>query len=357
MKVIQVMPEFGLAGAEIMCENLCYGLLKNGHNVVVVSFYNYKSEITKRLKEHGIHIIYLGKKKGFDSSIINKLRKIFIDEKPEIVHTHRYVLPYVFLASIGLPPKIIHTVHNVADKEVERKQQAIQKILFHTTKITPVAISPIVKESIAKRYNITNNQIPMIFNGIDLKKCIPKTDYDLHDNITILHIGRFSPQKNHMRLIDSFETVQRKYPNAYLSLIGEGELETSIKKYVREKGLSDFVRFLGTTGNVYPYLSNSDLFVLSSNYEGMPLTLIEAMATGIPIVSTEVGGISDMIENGVSGKLVPCNCESISNALLSLLSNEEERRSLGEKARADSKKFSQEIMTENYLELYEKVSV
>ena len=114
MRIIQVMPEFGLAGAEVMAENLAYGLKNEGHDVLILSFYSMHTAITDRLEKNGIRIEYLGKKKGLDLSIVFKMRKIMKRFKPDVVHTHRYVLPYAFFAAAGLNAKRVHTVHNIA---------------------------------------------------------------------------------------------------------------------------------------------------------------------------------------------------------------------------------------------------
>ena len=93
MKVLQVMPEFGLAGAETMCENLTYELMKLGHEVVIISLYTFHSAITERLEASGVKVIYLGKKRGFDINIIFKLRKVMKEEKPDTVSYTHLTLP------------------------------------------------------------------------------------------------------------------------------------------------------------------------------------------------------------------------------------------------------------------------
>ena len=121
VRILQVMPEFGLAGAEIMCETLCYQLQDSGkYNVVVVSLFDFHSPITERMEDRGIKILYLGKKQGLDLSVIQKLYRVMKDYSIDIVHTHRYVMQYVIPAAILARVKIrIHTVHNIASKEVE----------------------------------------------------------------------------------------------------------------------------------------------------------------------------------------------------------------------------------------------
>ena len=355
MKVIQVMPEFALAGAEIMCETLVYEMQKNGVEVVVISLFDYHSPITERLEKNGLKIIYLNKKPGFDYSIIRKLVKIFKQEKPDVIHTHRYLTVYAIPAAIlaGVKRRV-HTVHNVAEKENGRWGRFFNKWFFKINKVVPVALSPLVQESISKEYGIKKEKIPVVFNGIDLSKCLEKQDYTLGEKITILHIGRFMEQKNHTGLIEVFSMFHAKYPNSRLQLIGDGEKRESIEKIVKEKGLSDAVEFLGLQDNVYGYLHNADIFILPSLYEGIPITLIEAMGTGLPIVATDVGGIPDMLSDGESASLVSLNSEKITAALLSLAEDEGKRKNFGERARIDAIKFSAEIMAQKYLKIYQE---
>lgn len=352
MKIIQVMPEFGLAGAEIMAENLIYNLQESGVDVIVVSFYEFHSPITERMKSKNIQIVYLNKKRGLDFSIISKLRALCQKERPNAIHTHRYVLPYVFLATIGLNIKIVHTVHNVAEKEVPLKQQKLQYLLFRNKRIIPVAITPLVKESIEKRYKIEKRKIPMVFNGIDLNNYYQKADYSLHNQGVILHVGRFTDQKNHRVLIKAFRKVIMQHPDCILKLIGDGELLDDIKKLCKEYSIQDNVIFMGLRDDISKQMVDSDIFVLPSNYEGMPITLIEAMATGLPIIATAVGGVPDMLTS-MNGVLIENKCDDLAKAIELLLNSKEKRSKLGKKAIEDSIRFSSREMTKNYLNLYQ----
>ena len=357
MKVIQVMPNFALAGAEIMCENLVYGLQKQGVEVVVVSLFDYHSVITERLEKQGVKIIYLNKKLGMDFSIIGKLRKIFKQEKPDVIHTHLYITKYAIPAAVlaGVK-KRVHTVHNVAVKENGQAGRLLNRCFFKMNHVVPVALSSIVQESIAKEYKIKKEKIPVVFNGIDLSKCLPKEEYAIRDNVfQILHIGRFMKQKNHRGLIEAFSIFHKKYPNSVLQLIGDGEQRKDIEKAVEEKGLNSAVEFLGLQDNVYEYLHNADIFTLPSLYEGIPMTLIEAMGTGLPIIATNVGGVPDMLKNGESAILTDVDSEKIAESFLEIAEDEGKRELLGVNAKKTAVQFSAEIMAEEYLKIYQKV--
>ncbi len=354
LSVIQIVPKFVLAGAEVMVENLAAALIKDSFDVSIVSLYDYHSAITERLENLGIPILYLGKKKGFDLTIIFKLYKIFKKARPDVIHTHLYLMPFAIPAAIlARVPVSIHTIHNIANKEVGKHLRKLYAFFYRYCKVIPVSISPLVKKSVMEEYRFSDEQVPMIYNGIDLNKCIPKEEYEgKNSKINILHVGRFSEQKNHLGLIESFKIVHDEEPNTVLKLIGCGILESAVTEKVKELNLVDCVEFLGMKATVYPYFNKADIFVLPSKWEGMPITLIEAMATGLPIVAASVGGVPDMIENNVTGILVDTQNENIADALITLIKNRKLRQELGEAARTASSKFSVEAMEGQYAKLY-----
>lgn len=352
MRIVQIMPEFGLAGAETMCENLTYELIKLGHNVTVVSMYDYHSAITERLEKSGVDVRYLGKKSGFDFSMISKIKKVLISTKADAVHTHRYCAQYAAPAAIlaGVKHRV-HTVHNIASKENLRAARKLNNFFFRHCAVIPVALSPEIQRTVIDEYGISYKQVPIIFNGIDLSKCMVKTDYGINGKFKILHIGRFSEQKNHIGLLKAFEQFNKENPDSVLQLIGDGELKPEIEKYVLEHKLSDCVEFLGVRSDIYPFLQKADMFILPSNYEGIPMTLIEAMGSAVPIVAAAVGGVCDMLDNE-SALLVSGNTEEISNAIKELYLDADLRKSLGKAAFKKSKLFSSEIMAKKYLNVY-----
>ena len=354
IKVMQIIPEFGLGGAEILTENLTVALVEKDFDVGVVSLYDHHSAITERLENQNISIFYLGKKKGLDIKIIFRLYKLFKKEKPDVIHTHLYIMPYAVVAAIfAKVPVRVHTIHNIAKKEVGKLRRKIYILFYKYCKVIPISISPLVKKSIIEEYKFSENQVPMIYNGIDLKKCIQKKEYcEKNGKISILHIGRFSEQKNHLGLIESFKIVHDDFPNTVLKLIGSGDLEKVVRDKVKELNLEDCVEFLGLKANVYPYLNEADIFVLPSLWEGMPITLIEAMATGLPIVATGVGGVPDMIEHNVTGLLVDKQNINIAKALNRLIKNSELRAEIGQAARIASVRFSAQEMKAQYAQLY-----
>lgn len=354
MKIMQVIPYFCFGGAETMCENLTYALRDMGHDVMVVSLYDEQTPIARRMEEAGVRIRYLDKKLGLDISMIPKLMKIMRQEKPDVVHTHLDVIKYaVAAAKLSGVKHCVHTVHNVAHEEAEgRLQKIINTIYFKLGWSVPVALSPEVRNTVLSFYGLDENRVPMIFNGVDLNKCLPKTSYALSEPAVLLHIGRFNEQKNHKGLLEAFSLIVQSCPNCCLQLVGDGDLQEDMKTYAKTLGVQEKVSFLGSQTNIYPFLQEADIFLLPSKFEGMPMTIIEAMGTGLPIVASAVGGVPDMLEDHTSGILIPCEPEATAHAVLELLEQENLRKKLGTTALKNSAAFGAEHMARCYCDVY-----
>ena len=323
MKIIQIMPEFGLGGAETMCENLTIELTKQGHNVIVLSMYSTQTPITRRLENFGIDLRYLSKKRGFDFSIIKRIKEILIEEKPDVVHAHLYSLKYVVPATRSLKIKTVYTVHSIAQKDGGGKlSRFLNKIFFKRKWVIPVALSEYIKETVVETYKLSPNDVDFVYNGVDLSKCTEKKNYRFGNEIKIVHVGRFFEPKNHIGLVSAFRDVSSLYSECKLYLIGDGAFRVDVEKYVDESGLQDKVIFLGAQSNVFDFLKEMDIFVLPSKYEGIPLSLVEAMGTALPIVATAVGGIPDMVTNEKSALLTNVDDREVSDALIKLIAHE-----------------------------------
>lgn len=355
MKILQVIPYFCFGGAETMCENLTYALKEMGHEVTVVSLYQEHTPISRRMEEAGVRILYLDKKLGLDVSMIPKLRKIMKQERPDAVHSHLDVIKYaVAAAKLSGIRRCVHTVHNVAQEEAEGKlQKLLNTIYFRLGWSIPVGLSPEVKRTIVSFYGLKEDRVPMIYNGVDLSRCQIKEDYSLSQPANLLHIGRFNHQKNHKGLLEAFAKIVAVRPDCLLHLLGDGELREETESYACQLGIREKVLFHGSQSNVYPYLQKADLFLLPSHFEGMPMTIIEAMGTGLPVIASAVGGVPDMLTDRESGMLTTREPDSVAAAALELLEDEALRRTLGTGARKAADSFSAQYMAGAYCAAYQ----
>lgn len=354
MKIMQIIPYFCFGGAEIMCETLTYALKELGHEVCAVSLGADHTTISQRMEAAGIRIEYLDKKPGLDLSMLPKLIRLMKQERPDVVHTHLSVIKYVGLAAkLAGVKKQVHTVHSVAYEEAEGPLQKITNMLyFGSGWSVPVSLSPEIQKTILDLYGLTPEQVPVIYNGVDLSRCIPKEDYGTGETVNILHVGRFDVPKNHPGLLRAFQKLHREFPYCRLHLVGDGDSRPEMEALAKDLGIADAVTFHGMQSNVYPYLHDADIFVLPSLYEGIPMTIIEAMGTGLPIAASRVGGIPGLLGDGESGMLISDEDDAIAEALKTLVLDRELREKLGRQAKKNSARFSSRSMAEQYCKVY-----
>lgn len=331
-RVLHIIPNFGIGGAERLVVNLLTAIDKEKFEVAAVSLYRESGTILEReIREKGLKVYYLDKHLGLDLRMIPKLYRLFRAFRPDVVHTHRYVLRYTLLPALLCHfPVCVHTVHNVAQKEVDQAGKLVHFVAFRLAGVVPVSISQEVAATVQALYG-QRMKTPVIYNGIPTERfsALPDKRGEGEDMV-LLHIGRFSPQKNHRLLIEAFSLAVKECPKMRLWLVGDGELRPEVEKIVAEKGLESRASFLGICADVSEHLRQCDIFVLSSDWEGVPLTVLEAMATGRPVISTSVGGVPELVEDGITGILVsPGDAEALARAILWLAKDPELRHHMG----------------------------
>jgi glycosyltransferase involved in cell wall biosynthesis len=198
--------------------------------------------------------------------------------------------------------------------------------------------------------------VTVIQNGVDLERFRGvRRHRDPNDpRLVVTFVGRLVPVKGLDVLIDAFGRIAADYPNVVLQLIGEGPLRSEIEGWVEARGLRTRVSLPGHCDDVLERLADSDVFVLPSRHEGLPISLLESMALGVPVVTTAVGGISEVVTSGVDGLLVLADsAPQLAAALSRTLCSRDLRGSLARAARATlEKRFSARAMADQYVQLY-----
>lgn len=353
MKVMQIIPDLGMGGAEVMCTTLSIELTEAGHEVIVISLYSDKTPLCKVLGEKAIKVIYLNKHKGIDPKVIYRLVRVLREESPKVIHTHLYALKYAMIAAIFAGIEVrVHTIHNIAIKEANRWDRKFAKILFKHFRVIPVALSNLVKATVMQEYGIKEDKIPIVHNGVKFPE--NEMEKTVRDDgcLKLIHIGRFTEQKNHKMLLTAYKALIDEGNNIRLSLVGDGELRPEIERIAVENGIRDYVEFCGIQKNVYKYLKEADILILPSIWEGMPMVIIEAMGAGVPIIATNVGGIPDMIRDGYNGLLIGNDVNELIAAVKRLADDKELREKMGENARKESANFTSKKMADEYLKIY-----
>jgi len=332
VKVLHIIPNFGIGGAERLVVNFLEAFDRKRFEMAVVSLYPETGTILEReIREKWLKVYYLNKHLGLDLRMIPQLWHLFRTFRPDVVHTHLYVLRYTLLpAFLCRIPVCVHTIHNMAQKEVDQVGKFVHQIAFRLAGVLPISVSREIATTIHSLYG-QPIKTPVIYNGIPTSQfsALPNQQGERED-VTFLHIGRFSPQKNHKLLIEAFALALEECPKMRLWLVGDGELWSVVKKLVAEKGLQPQVSFLGIRTDVPELLNWCDIFVLSSDWEGLPLTVLEAMAAGRAVISTSVGGVPELVEDGVNGILVPLgDAKALAQAFLRLANKPELCRCMG----------------------------
>lgn len=174
----------------------------------------------------------------------------------------------------------------------------------------------------------------------------------------IVTVGRLEHQKNHIMLINAFSEIHKHFPEYKLEIYGDGSLKTILEKYICEKELEEVVFLKGYTKNVFEAISTAKLFVLSSDYEGLSNALIEAMALGLPVVSTDhpIGGARMVIDNGVNGILTPVgDAHSFASAVCKILDDENMYTQISENAVKIGDKLDVEKITDQWIDFVNMV--
>lgn len=327
-------------GAERVMVNLANQFSGCSYNVLLVTSYcaegEYKlGETVKRLSLENIEI----KQSRFmrNLSRIQKLRRICKKEKPDIVVTFMSESNFRgLIATKGLKVKNIISVRNVPEREYAGRIRTI--VAKH---LLPCSDGCVFQTEDAKRWfpkklrdksMVIPNAVNPAFYGVK------RTPVEKR----IVSCGRLTAQKNQALLIQAFAKAEKNIPGAQLFIYGQGELENALKQLVRELGMSGKVFLKGQTNDVAAAIKCADLFVLSSDYEGMPNALMEAMAVGIPCISTDCpcGGPKELIRDGVDGLLVPVGDEKkMGEAMLRVLSDKKFKETMGMNASIRAQMF------------------
>jgi glycosyltransferase involved in cell wall biosynthesis len=228
---------------------------------------------------------------------------------------------------------------------------------------TIIAVSEGIKQDLIKNFNLPDNKIAVIYNPVDLKEVRMRSQETVdhawfHDDIpVIVSAGRLTKQKGYPYLIKAFSVVRRSLP-CRLMIIGEGEDKAQLIGMVRALGIDRDVEFLGFQKNPFQYMARSSLFVLSSLYEGFGNVIVEAMALGLPVISTDCpSGPAEIIDDKKNGILVAVRDENeLAQAILNVLTDRELRVHLSSEAKRKAEVFALEKITKDYRRLFSENS-
>ena len=367
IRVLHVVSDFRSGGAERVAANLLRTMDPKQFDARAIALRGpFGSTSERTLAEDGIPVWYMDKGRGLDPLVLARVARTMERFRPHVVHTHtyalRYALPYMLLRRA---PAMVHTVHNLADKEIDWYGRWVHRLAFRRG-VVPVAIASEVAASIRRVYGI--DALPLIPNGIPVETyrepSIDREEWRSREgfaptDVLFVCVAWLRLQKNPALLVEAFRRGPASDPRAHLLLAGVADLQSAglqaeLERRIVASGLRERVHLLGMRSDVPELLNAADVFVLSSDYEGNPLAVMEAMSAGKPVISTAVGGVPELVEGGCGLLVPPRDAQALSEAMRSMLESPEARRSIGEAAaRRAGERFGLRTMTGAYEELYE----
>ena len=281
----------------------------------------------------------------------------------DILHVHHVPLwqciwPAVRIARIPVVVLTEHAKYSISRSE--KLQEGVRRAAQLVDCFT--AVSEDLRNYFVKEIGVQEKSITVIPNGTDTSRFAPGPrnqvlEYflpDQFDGKVLLSVGRLTEAKDQFTLLSAMEILKEQGRNVHLILIGDGEMREQLEREIVQKKLTNCIHMTGSRSDVDQFLPGVDAFVLSSKREGFPMSILEAMAAGLPVIATKVGGIPEVIQDGKNGILVPSqDPASLANAICRVLDDSEYAGNLGQEARLTiEKNYSLKTITDAYTKLY-----
>jgi glycosyltransferase involved in cell wall biosynthesis len=358
LKVFQLISSAGHYGAEAMLLNLSRSLVDVGCEVTLGIFHNEHApnlDVASRAAAYGLHTEILECRGRVDIGSVRALRSLLRSKRPDVLHLHGYKADiYGALAAHGRNIPTVATCHNWLSGTPALNVYNRLDLLALRSCDRLAAVSDSVA-SVLRTSGIPAQKVAVIPNGIDIapfESAAPAIDFP--GRLTLGMVARLDMNKGFGPLLHALVEVARHCPEILLIVAGEGPARNEIEESIANLQLQNNVRLLGTRKDMPELYASFNVFVLPSLNEGMPLTVLEAFASGLPVVATGIGAIPSVVQDGVSGILVdPGDVASLAAAILKLAREPELRARMGaaggQKVRAE---YTASSMAHRYLELY-----
>ena len=324
MNILHFISSPASGGAEVYVKDLAEGLSKQGHNVHIVFLSSasdigrnieYEEIFLNNLKLAGVKTFILGndvRKKPWLGML--RIKEYVVKQKIDIYHCH-LAFGIIFSTLINIP--VVYTHHSM-----EPRWGGFLYMVFNTLVDEYVGISKKCAEALS---GYTNRNANTITNAVSEDKFIGyKRVRSPSDIINIVMVGRISEQKDYMNMLIALTLIDERLKSKFrVRIAGEGDpvLKAHLIDFAKNNALGEVVDFIGVKTNIPEFLYESDIFLMSSAWEGLPIALTEAAVSGLPCIVTDVGGCAEVIENSKNGVIVPPkNPQALADAIVGLIS-------------------------------------
>jgi glycosyltransferase involved in cell wall biosynthesis len=327
MRIVHLLENLNMGGAERVVIDLVREQQRGGHDCAVICLFQ-PGAMAHELMDAGIPVTALYKSDGPSPGALRRLRQRLREHRAEVLHSHNAMAHYYgVLASVGMRLARINTRHGMGTLLGNWRQQLLYRLAMHLTDracfVCNAARQRFIQDGLAPA-----EKSALVYNGIDTEKFTgggrPGALHQLLDIAPsarlLVSVGRLNPAKNHPLLVEAFARLAARYPDLHLVLIGDGAGMSALKDLRHHHDLQERIHLPGARDDVPALLADAELFVLSSLTEGFSLSLLEAGAAGLPVVTTDVGGNGEIIADHERGLLVPsADATALATAIAVLL--------------------------------------
>jgi len=356
MKIAHVVDSMEMGGAETLVSQMCGLQRESGHDPCVYAIAALGT-LGEKMRAEGFSV-----QSNVGGSFTDSTRnfyQIFSNSRPDVVHLHNPT-PTIYAA---MPARIagVCSVISTRHSLVAPPRNVIAELKYAVAArfcdwIT--GICEATTENVRNLHTVPKRKLVCVYNGAAPLRRAVKGVWPSKDGFTLVYVGRLEPVKNHSLLLNAFRDALASMPNLRLWMVGDGSERKRLEKLASELAIAGQVNFFGQQLDVAPFLTAADAFIMSSNSEGLPVSLLQAFSLGLPAVVTDVGGMAEVVKlakAGITASLT--DPAELTVAILRMAANNLEREQFAKNAEAAfNSRFSLQSMVNSYMKLYQDTS-
>lgn len=370
--IVHIIYALGTGGLENGLVNIINRMPPDRYKHVIICL-THATDFAKRITAPDVKVIELHKREGHDLGVYWRLQKLLWQLKPDLVHTRNLAALEMQALTLLLPGvKRVHGEHgrDIYDLHGQNKKyNRLRKVMSYVIH-RYIAVSQDLESWLLTTVNIPREKVEQLYNGVDLSRFnqfddsvkigVLPTEFE-NDCLIIGTVGRVAAVKDQQTLLKAFNILVKSgselSDKLRLVIVGGGPLFTALEEQVHDLGLEKKVWLAGDRKDIPALLRSMDMFVLPSLGEGISNTVLEAMATGLPVIATRVGGNPELVDDQSTGALVPVgNSEELARVLLDIVNDKDKLSAMGAAGLAKvQKQFHWDITVANYLAVYDEL--
>jgi sugar transferase (PEP-CTERM/EpsH1 system associated) len=362
--ICQLVHGLPVGGAEVLIDRIVRRL-RDRYRFVIACL-DQVGQLGEALLHDGIQVLQLGRQPGFDWKCVRRLHKCIRHEGAQIIHAHQCT-PFAYALAtraFGRRPPVLLTEHGRFFPDLPSRKRKLFHRLLSQRNDQFVAVGQTVHQALVDNEGLDPDRIQVVYNGVDMqadgldptaRACLRAEFGIAQSDCLVVQVARLDMIKDHGTALRAIGLAADRDQRLRLVIVGDGPERASIEHNISERSLQNRVTMLGVRSDVRRLLAAADVFLLTSVSEGIPVTVLEAMAAGVPVVATAVGGVPELIRHEESGLLAPAgDAAGLADALVRLAGDLDLRKRLAARAQERAvTDFCEQRMISQYDRIYQ----